>query len=330
LVIRWGGRGEYTLGLEVGNNQRMETEPGRRLADSVALACLFLRGLTPGLTAPRGCWPRVWHELRCVAGDRPSQVAALSACNLPDVVAMLRDDIRYEAALRAVEAGSVLSVADPAYPWRWLEALGGQAPPVLWRRGDMPTAAPVSVVGSRSLPVGWSRFAGAVGRAVVAEGRCLVSGGAVGADLAAADGALASGDGAPVVEILPVGLWLAPVRPSVCQLTVCAPGADFTTGQAMERNALIYAASTHTVVVRPRFRVGGTWTGAVDALRRRLGTLLVAGPPSDRAVATLVALGGVPLASVADMPAALMVEAPRPQPSLFGGSAVREPVLAFG
>ncbi len=297
--------------------------------DSVALACLFLRGLTPSLAAPRGCWPLVWQEFRRVPGDRKSQVDVLRAKNLPEVASLLMDDVRYEAALRAVERGRVLSVADRTYPVRWLHALGAQAPPVLWRRGGMPAAPGVSVVGSRDLSGAWRQFSVDVGAAVVGQGRTLVSGGAVGADRFAADSALALGADAPVVEILPYGLDRAAPRPGGCLLSVAPPWADFTTGQAMERNALIYAASSHTVVVRPRFRVGGTWTGAVDANRRRLSTLLVAGPDGDRAVASLIALGATRLAVVSALREALLTEAPPVQPGLFGSSVVREGLIAF-
>ena len=59
----------------------------------------------------------------------------------------------------------------------------------------------------------------------------------------------------------------------------------------MERNTLIYASSPLTVVVRPRFRAGGTWAGAVEAIRRRSSKTAVWGPEGDEAVEALIRLG---------------------------------------
>ena len=74
-------------------------------------------------------------------------------------------------------------------------------------------------------------------------------------------------------------------------LSVCEPRETFSAGRAMERNALIYAAGRASVVGHVRFREGGSWHGAADALRRRLTEVLVYGEEGDRAVRALVALG---------------------------------------
>jgi hypothetical protein len=56
----------------------------------------------------------------------------------------------------------------------------------------------------------------------------------------------------------------------VTVLSVCNPEEGFSTAAAMERNALIYAAASRSLVVESRFREGGTWHGATSAMRRRL------------------------------------------------------------
>jgi predicted Rossmann fold nucleotide-binding protein DprA/Smf involved in DNA uptake len=155
-------------------------------------------------------------------------------------------------------------------------------------------------------------FAREAGEEAVSLGYGVVSGGAEGCDRAGTAGAGLAGG--VTVTVLPCGLGWS--RPSEgLDLSVCAPDEPFSTANAMERNALIYAASEAAVVAHSRFRAGGTWHGAADAVRRRLTTLLVREDPAPGHRA-LVALGGVPLASPGDLSRAM--EARGAQGSLFG------------
>ena len=72
----------------------------------------------------------------------------------------------------------------------------------------------------------------------------------------------------------------------------------------MERNALLYAISTHSVVAHARFKQGGTWTGATDAHRRKLTQLLVRADGS-QAAAALQALGALAVSSPQELPTLL-------------------------
>jgi len=151
----------------------------------------------------------------------------------------------------------------------------------------------------------------------------------MGVDRLAAGAFEQAGGPGRAVEVLPCGLDSHTPAAGVARLSPWAPEAPFATGQAMARNALLYAASPVTVVVQPRFRAGGTWAGATDALRRRLSAVVVWGPPGCPACAALVALGAVSAPSWPEE-AAVVVErmmarpvAP-PQPSLFGAAPVRE------
>ena len=156
------------------------------------------------------------------------------------------------------------------------------------------------------------------------SGCTLVSGGAVGADSVAVGGASLSGDPSRCVVILPYGLEHCVLGGDWCAVSVCEPGAAFSTGQAMERNALIYSFGRRAVVVRPRYREGGTWHGAVDALRRRLGALWVLDSPPDRASRAIVSLGALALHDVDDLPRVLSEPLSVAQPDLFGATRVRE------
>ena len=61
------------------------------------------------------------------------------------------------------------------------------------------------------------------------------------------------------------------------QLCLCSPykpTAGFSVANAMGRNKLIYAMSTATLVVECEEGSGGTWAGAVEALRGRTAPVI--------------------------------------------------------
>ena len=293
------------------------------------MCALYLRGSPVYCATHRRHWPVVLDLL----------LSSLPC--IDDVALLLRDSGRYEESvclldpdglawgLGVVESGRAFTAASSVYPRGWSDALGAGAPPCAWVRGDVPLAPAVSVVGSRFLDRSDRAFASGLGSYLMSCGRTLVSGGAVGADSVAELAAIAAGDSPRVVEMLPCGLDRAPERPGACQISVCAPSAEFTTGQAMERNALIYAYGRRTVVVRARLRAGGTWHGAADALRRGLGDVLVRTSRNDRASRALVGLGGVPIDAIDDLPAHLDRPVAVAQPCLFGARPVREPSALY-
>lgn len=218
----------------------------------------------------------------------------------------------------------------------------------------------VSVVGSRNLSVSEALAAQGCGAYLAASGSFLVTGGAKGADALALHAFAREAPGRSVV-LLPHGLGQAKhcadlgALPDICWLSPYEPTTAFSRAHAMERNALIYAWSKTTIVVAVRHRVGGTWNGAIDASRRKLTRLGVIEPLGAGGRA-LVALGGHALPALspalaghrlADSSLSIahgsaddfasggirpegvwqaFLDAPEPvaQPSLFGGSRVRE------
>jgi predicted Rossmann fold nucleotide-binding protein DprA/Smf involved in DNA uptake len=128
-----------------------------------------------------------------------------------------------------------------------------------------------------------------------------------------------------VVVVLPHGVEAQALPLATACLAVAAPREGFSTGLAMERNALIYAGVELTVVVHARYRAGGSWHGAADALRRRLGRVAVPSPmlhhPGIRA---LHALGAEALVA----PAALAEALGQPPRTLFPPEAFAEAVSA--
>ncbi len=218
--------------------------------------------------------------------------------------------LRLGSNLRAKVRGSfcaesrLLTASCPDYPMG-LRRLGVGAPPVLWQRGQ-PHAGPwVGIVGSREVPEASLNFARDAAVALVNNGFRIVSGGAVGIDQAAAGAALGVSGGA-VLEFLPRGLDGdgccndIPIR--LWQLSVRAPTEGFSREAAMERNTLTYALAQATVIVDARNRKGGSWWGAVSALQRHLGPVIVRDDPSQPGLQMLIALGGVPIRSPEQLP----------------------------
>jgi len=209
---------------------------------------------------------------------------------------LLREASLLARAEALCASGRVLTIDDDRYPERWRRF--PFAPPALWVLGELPPGPPSTIVGRRDLGRAGRAFARQTAAAVAASGGVVVSGGAVGADLEAASGAVAwaKADGAeiPLIEIVPMGLarWDRRVRGAL--LSVAAPEEGFSTALAMERNALLYAYSVRSLVVGTRFREGGAWMGAAEALRRRSSTVCVWSDGTPGAAA-LVSLGAVPL-----------------------------------
>lgn len=268
------------------------------MTTEAVLAALYLRGAPRPADPPRRGWPEVLSALRRDGCD----TGVLRQAGMTLAAALLDSPALVDWAEEAVAAGAVLTAASEGYPLRWFESLGDLAPPALWREGPLPSVGWVGAVGSRQAEDDVLRFMAEVGRRAAGLGRGVVSGGAAGCDAAAERAAL--DEGAPVLRLLPHGLLLRPSDDAATRLSLAAPHEPFSRGLAMERNALIYAAADATVVGHARLRQGGAWHGASDALRRRLGRLLVR-PDGGPAARALRALGAEEIDDPADLGARL-------------------------
>jgi predicted Rossmann fold nucleotide-binding protein DprA/Smf involved in DNA uptake len=102
----------------------------------------------------------------------------------------------------------------------------------------------------------------------------VISGGARGTDRLAMGAALDAGSVA--VGVLADSLERTVRQPDLRQLlldgqlvllTPYAPAAGFSVGAAMGRNKLVYGLADFAVVVSCDFQTGGTWAGAVEAIK---------------------------------------------------------------
>lgn len=273
--------------------------PHAGFTNSVISAALWLPGLQVG-GAPRNVaarpssWPFVLAALNRGQATVGTAVQVLRSAGLTTEAACLGQPGLLSQAESLIANGHVLTVGCLPYPQQWVHRLGSGAPPALWLKGAMPTGPFVGVVGCRSIPATVTRLAHGYAQAARSAGYFVVSGGAPGTDAAAK----------ACLTILPCGHQAAGFSRHGTVLSMFAPNTGFTGPQAMMRNALIYSLGAGTVVVSSRLKVGGTWGGATDALRRRLGRIVVHANSTPSAQA-LVALGGVACAGPVGLVAAL-------------------------
>ncbi|MFN3684161.1 MAG: DNA-processing protein DprA [Fimbriimonadaceae bacterium] len=278
------------------------------------LAALYLPGGPRAFDPPRRRWRLAEAALRRGPDDPP---AALASAGLR-AEALLVSDARLLGWARAsLERGEAVTAACEGFPPRWLDRLGAACPPALWVAGRLPRGPFVGGVGSRRPEPSAEAFLRECAGEAVRLGFAGVSGGAEGCDAAFAAGVLESGG--ELVEVLPRGLSASDAGAPGCRVSAAPPGAPFTVPLAMERNALIYALAEVTVVGAARLGRGGGWTGATEALRRRLGRVAVRWDPGDPACRALACLGAYPLADPSRLQEAMRHEGCQPPlPTLSG------------
>ncbi len=212
-----------------------------------------------------------WRNTTGVTADVPVNVSRL--------LALLE---RGGALALAVEGWTnkglwVVSRSDDTYPQRLKARLGRLAPPLLYGVGDIDllSGGGLAIVGSREADDETSAFARRIAQTCARQGVPVASGGARGVDSEAMVAALEA-DG-QVVGVLADSLARAAVAGKyrrgllANQLALVSPydpGSGFNAGNAMGRNKHIYALADWAVVVSAAHQQGGTWSGAVEALKR--------------------------------------------------------------
>ena len=165
---------------------------------------------------------------------------------------------------------------DDSYPSRIKNSLKHQAPPVLFGAGDSSILErpALGIVGSRNIDDAGANFARRLGEKCARSSVAVVSGGARGADSVAMHGAVdTSGYAAGLladsltrtIKQTDVRNFIADAR--LVLLTPYRPDNAFSIGGATGRNKVIYGASDYAVIVSSEYEKGGTWAGAIEALR---------------------------------------------------------------
>ena len=171
----------------------------------------------------------------------------------------------------------VVSGADDAYPPLVKKRLKNDAPSVLYGCGlqDIMQHRSLAIVGSRDVAEPLVEYAQRTAALAAGAGLTVVSGGARGIDRAAMNGALEAGG--CVVGVLPGDLARTATTREHRNLILAErlvlvapfdPSLRFTVAQAMQRNRVIYALADAALVVNADLSRGGTWTGAVEQLKK--------------------------------------------------------------
>ena len=170
----------------------------------------------------------------------------------------------------------VISRGDPAYPTRYKSYLGHAAPPLVYGVGaqELLQVGGLAVVGSRHATDEDLEFARRVGVACAEQRISVISGAAKGVD---SESMMAAVDrGGRSVGVLAEGLGRAAVASRYHEalveghLTLISPyepEARWFPYTAMERNKLIYGLADAALVVSSAAENGGTWAGAIEALK---------------------------------------------------------------
>jgi predicted Rossmann fold nucleotide-binding protein DprA/Smf involved in DNA uptake len=242
-------------------------------------------------------WNQLARKIHASSLQRPGALAGQSAVALARDLRLAPDEAERIARLLgrsgrvAIELDSLFSRGlwvstrvDKSYPTRLRETLKHQAPTVIFGAGErtLLSGRNVAVVGSRNIDPAGAAFAQEFAREAVSEGLAIVSGGARGTDLLAMNAALDAGGKS--VGVLADSLERTIRTPEMRQLlldrrvvlvTPYAPTAGFSVGLAMGRNKVIYGLAELALVVSSEHEKGGTWAGAVEALKAAWCPVLV-------------------------------------------------------
>ncbi len=234
-------------------------------------------------------WNKLARQIHNSPLKQPAALAGRTADQLAKDLAILPGDAERIAQLLdrtgrlALELEGLFSRGlwavtrvDEHYPKKLRDTLKHQAPTVLFGAGDprLLCRGGVAVIGSRNIDGAGTAFAQEVGRKAAAARLPVISGGARGTDRLAMGAALEAGSKA--VGVLADSLERTVRQPDLRQLlldgqlallTPYAPTAGFSVGAAMGRNKVVYGLADFAVVVSSDYQTGGTWAGAVEALK---------------------------------------------------------------
>jgi predicted Rossmann fold nucleotide-binding protein DprA/Smf involved in DNA uptake len=303
---------------------------GRRSPSSLA-ALLLCQRLQQTPAAPLKS-SEYWALLEAV-GD-PAALLGLDAATIAGRFGIGTPLAERVATLLAAATGFVLRLeeaeqqglrmavsVDASYPQVLIDRLGRRAPPLLYLVGDpaLLQVDKLGIVGSREVGEETATVTRHAAMAAVEAGLAVVSGAAKGVDRLAMGAALEAGGTA--VGVLAESLVRMTRDPEVrravtdgrlCLCTPYKPTAPFNVANAMGRNKLIYALSKATLVVAAAAETGGSWSGAVEAIRQATAPVLVwTGPGAGTGNPLLSQRGGIGVGRLADL--FPLPDAPRPR-----------------
>lgn len=192
----------------------------------------------------------------------------------------------------------IVSWSDERYPERFKQ-LKGRAPALVFGFGN-PNAFSdnaLAIVGSRNATEDRLSIAAQVGKKCAEQKITVVSGGARGVDMVAMKGGLEAGGN--VVGVLADSLLSSTRNRAyreaiqeghLCLMSEVHPEARFDVGNAMARNRLAYACADAALIIDCEPKKGGTWAGALDALREEKAVYVLEGASAEQELRELGAI----------------------------------------
>ena len=257
-----------------------------------AVLLLTARFSKPGPEDVKPLGPKEWGRFALWLKDQGKSPDSLLSANIGDFLSGWSDkSITIDRVRKLLERGSALAIAsekwlrgglwvlsrsDAEYPKILKQRLQTSSPPVLFGCGNMRllNKAGIAVVGSRNASKADLDYAAKLGASAANAGLSIISGGARGIDEAALLGALQIEGTA--VGILADNLMRASsskkyrkylLQNNLVLVSPYQPEAQFNVGNAMGRNKYIYCLADTAVVVHSGTK-GGTWTGALENLKK--------------------------------------------------------------
>lgn len=210
--------------------------------------------------------------------SRPAPAPGKSTITAARVESLLARGMALGVSLERWERAGLwaLTRSDSSYPERLKKRLRHRAPAVLFGcgNGSLVGTGGIAVVGSRNAGDDDLGFADSFGRRAAEEGYSVVSGAARGVDEHAMLASLRR-EGT-VIGVVGDGLLRSATsqkyrehlaRGNLVLVSPFQPEARFRAWRAMERNKYIYCLADAAVVACSKPSQGGTWNGAIEALR---------------------------------------------------------------
>ncbi|MDT9293534.1 MAG: DNA-processing protein DprA [Arthrospira platensis PCC 7345] len=171
----------------------------------------------------------------------------------------------------------IVSRSDRHYPQRLKQHLKYLSPPILYGVGNLEllNKGGLAIVGSRNVNEAVLSYTQQLAHISAQQNIQVISGGARGIDKCGMLSCLEAGG--TTIGVLANSLGKASLESDYRQsldedrlalISPYDPEAGFHVGNAMGRNKYIYALADYAVVISASFNKGGTWSGAVEALKK--------------------------------------------------------------
>lgn len=171
----------------------------------------------------------------------------------------------------------IITRADKDYPSKIKKQLKNLSPPIIYYCGDLNLLNKelVGFVGSRKIDASDKIIVEKLVKKATSKGYGIVSGGAKGIDEISSKIALEN-DGyvveflsdSMIKKIKDINIKKHVRNKKLLLCSVSSPEVGFNVGLAMMRNKYIYLSSNGTIVIKSDYKKGGTWSGAVENLKK--------------------------------------------------------------